>query len=182
MMPCLQCAMSRWCLCWCWSPLSHLRYSHCSHQPQPHSSSIPPPTRIGMFLFTTVHQCCNSHILTNFPDLGNLKSQGALHSSVAHSGPSVCRMQVSKWTQDVWLPGGWGAGEVSLTVPSYHDQCRWCGAEQLHAVLARGVGTKKVTTSCTHSAQPQYCLLTAHCHPWPPSDQQLRAEVIPTSS
>ena len=53
MMPCLQCAMSRWCLCWCWWPLSHLRYSHCSHQqPQPHSSSIPPPTRSGMFLFT----------------------------------------------------------------------------------------------------------------------------------
>ena len=65
-----------------------------------------------VFVHTSIHQCCNSHILTNFPDLGNLKSQGALHSSVAHSGPSVCRMQVSKWTQDVWMPGGWRAGEL----------------------------------------------------------------------
>ena len=70
--------------CCCWSQLSHLQYSHCSHhQPQPHSSSIPPPARIWVFLFTLLHQCCNSHILTIFPDLGNLKSQGGLHSTTS---------------------------------------------------------------------------------------------------
>ena len=82
--------------CCCWSPLSHLQYSHCSHhQPQPHSSSIPPPARIWMFLFTLLHQCCNSHILTIFPDLGNLKSQGALHSTIStlHTVFAGCRFQ-----------------------------------------------------------------------------------------
>ena len=112
-----------------------------------------------VFVHTSIHQCCNSHILTNFPDLGNLKSQGALHSSVAHSGPSVCRMQVSKWTQDVWLPDGWGAGEVSLTVPSYHDQCqRWRGG-----AASCCLSTRRGNQESYHQLHALSPALSPHC-------------------